>query len=88
MVDFSITESSIKNKSEAFQKALYRHQLTTPDQKMYNPEAMKQLTDINSPGLFEDIRNCLSGGKSLFSRRKEIQEQRVVSLLHIMAYFR
>ena len=88
MVDFSITESTIEKKLEAFQKALYRHQMTTPEQKIYHPETMKQFTDKNSPGLFEDILNCLSGGKSLSSRRKEIQEQRVVSLLHIIAYFR
>ena len=45
MVDFSITESTIEKKLEAFQRALYRHQMTTPDQKIYNPEAMKQFTD-------------------------------------------
>lgn len=83
-----IKESAIEKKLEAFQKALYRHQITTPEQKIYTPEAMKQFTDKNSPGLFEDILNCLSVGKSLSSRRKEMQEQRVVSLLHIMAYFR
>ena len=88
MVDFSVTESTIEKKLEAFQKALYRHQMTKPEQKIYNPETMKQFTDKNSPGPFEDILNCLSGGKSLSSRRKEIQEQRVVSLLHIIAYFR
>ena len=81
MVDFSITESTIEKKLEAFQRALYRHQMTTPDQKIYNPEAMKQFTDKNSPGLFEDILDCLSGGKSLSSSSKEMQEQRVVSPL-------
>ena len=88
MVDFSITESTIEKKLEAFQKALYRHQMTNPEQKIYNPKTMKQFTDKNSPGLLEDILNCLSGGKSLSSSSKEVQEQRVVSLLHIIAYFR
>ena len=45
MVDFSITESTIEKKLEAFQKALYRHQMTTPEQKIYHPETMKQFTD-------------------------------------------
>jgi len=88
MIDFPITESTIEKKLEAFQKALYRHQITIPDQKIYNLEAMNQFTDKNSPGLFEDILNCLSGRKSSSNRRREMQEQRVASLLHIMAYFR
>jgi len=75
MVDFSITESTIEKRLEAFQQALYRHQITTPDQKIYNPEGIRQFTDKNSPGIFEDTLNCLSGRKSLSSRRKRCKSR-------------
>ena len=83
---YSISESTIDKKLEEFQKALYRHQNTTPDTKIYDPDAMQQFTDKNSPGLFQDPLTCITGGKSLTEKRKQLQEQRVVALLHIFAY--
>ena len=81
-------ESSIDRKIEEFQKALYRHQVSNPDTKLYDPSTMKQFADEHSPGLFEDLLRCVTGRRSLSDKRKELQQQRVVSLLHILAYFR
>ena len=38
-------ESYIDEKLDAFQKALYRHEVANPDLKIYNPRAMKQFAD-------------------------------------------
>ena len=84
----SISESTVYKKLDAFQKALYRHEVASPDIKIYNPGTMKQFVDKYSPALFQDLFSCITGGKSLSSKRRELQEQRVVSLLHILAYFR
>ena len=73
---------------ESFQKALYRQQNTNPTQRIYSPEEMKLFTNVHSPGLFQMMLDCISGNKNLKDKRKELQEQRVVSLLHIIAYFR
>ncbi|CAH3108737.1 unnamed protein product [Porites lobata] len=83
-----ITESTIDKKLEEFQKALYRHQVTTPDIKIYDTDSMKQFVNKTSPGLFQDLLTCVTGGKSLSENRRKLQEQRVVALLHILAYFR
>jgi len=74
---------------ESFQKALYKQQNTNPTQRIYSPKEMKLFTDVHSPGLFQMLLDCIqSGNKNLKDKRKELQEQRVVSLLHIIAYFR
>lgn len=83
-----ITESTIDKKLEEFQKALYRHQVTTPDIKVYDTDSMKQFVNKNSPGLFQDLLTCVTGSKNLSDNRRKLQEQRVVALLHILAYFR
>ena len=49
---------------------------------------MKQFVNKNSPGLFQDLLTRVTGGKSLSENRRKLQEQRVVALLHILAYFR
>jgi len=85
---FLFLESTIEKKIEEFQKALYRHQTSSPEEKLYNPEAMKQFTNKNSPGLFQDLLNCITRSENLSKQRKELQEQRVVSLLLVIAYFR
>ena len=61
---------------------------TTPDIKIYDTDSMKQFVNKNSPGLFQDLLTCVTGGKSLSENRRKLQEQRVVALLHILAYFR
>ena len=43
---------------------------------------MKQFVNKNSPGLFQDLLTCVTGGKSLSENRRKLQEQRVVALLH------
>jgi len=73
---------------ESFQKAFYKQQNTNPTQRIYSPEEMKLFTDVHSPGLFQMMLDCISRNKNLKDKRKELQEQRVVSLLHIIAYFR
>jgi len=83
-----ILESTIDKKLEEFQKALYRHQVTTPDIKIYDTDSMKQFVNKNSPGLFQDLLTCVTGSKTLSENRRKLQEQRVVALLHILAYFR
>lgn len=87
-VNSCFSESIIEKKIEEFQKALYRHQTSSPEEKLYNPEAMKQFTNKNSPGLFQDLLNCITRSENLSKQRKELQEQRVVSLLLVIAYFR
>ena len=86
--NYFISESTIDKKLEEFQKALYRHQITTPDIKIYDPHDMQKFTDKNSPELFQDILTCITGGKILTEKRRQLQEQRAVALLHIFAYFR
>lgn len=71
-----ISESKIDKKLEEFQKALYRHQPTTPDTKNYDPDAMQQFTDKNSPGLFQDLLTCITEGRSLTEKRRQLQEDR------------
>ena len=86
----SSLESTIDRQVEAFQKALYQHQHSTPDQKLYSSEEMRKFADKHSPGLFPKLMNCITGKRweSVTSKRRELQEQRVVSILHILAYFR
>ena len=43
---------------------------------VYNPGTMKQFLDKYSPGLFQDLFSCITGGKSLSNKRRELQEQR------------
>ena len=87
-IQLLLSESTIDKKLEEFQKALYRHQITTPDIKIYDPHDMQKFTDKNSLGLSQDILNCITGGKILTEKRRQLQEQRAVALLHIFAYFR
>ncbi|CAH3113680.1 unnamed protein product [Porites lobata] len=82
----SVTKSTIDKKLEEFQKALYRHQVTTPDIKIYDTDSMKQFVNKNSPGLFQDLLTCVTGGKSLSENRRKLQEQRVVAAIHVTAY--
>ena len=73
---------------ESFQKVLYKQQNTNPTQGIYSLEEMNLFADEHSPGFFQMMLDCISGIKNLKDKRKELQEQRVVSLLHIIAYFR
>ena len=69
---------------ESFQKALYKQQNTNPTQRIYSPEEMKLFPDVHSPGLLQMMLDCISGNKNLKDKRKE---QRVVSLVLIIAFF-
>jgi len=64
---------------ESFLKALYRQQNTNPTLRIYSPEEMKLFTDVHSPDLFQMMLDCISENKNLKDKRKELQEQWVVS---------
>lgn len=80
-------ESTTEKLVASFQVALYRQQQANPDKKLYSPEEMETFSDEHSPGLYQQILNCITREKTSTNRRN-LQQQRAVSLMHILAYFR
>ncbi|KAL9965000.1 hypothetical protein ACROYT_G028723 [Oculina patagonica] len=83
----SLSESTIEKLVPSFQAALYRQQQAHPDKKLYSSEEMEKFSDLHSPGLYQQILNSISNKKTS-TKRRNLQQQRAVSLMHIIAYFR
>ena len=82
-----MTGSSLDELVGKFQLALY-HQ-TSRDRPLYEPAAMKEFTAKHAPGLFEMLLSAISSDDPRISPdHQKLQEQRIVVLLHTLAYFR
>lgn len=71
---------------DTFQHALYQHyqEEGTP---LYSPTLMRDFSEEHSPGLFNKLLNSILK-EDTSKERQQLQEQRTVVLLHIIAYFR
>jgi len=79
---------SLESLVEKFQIALHNHYIEggTP---LYNVTEMRDFTEKHAPGLFKLILCSIAReGNSITKNRQSLQDQRVVALLHIIAYFR
>ncbi|KAK3735156.1 hypothetical protein QZH41_020256 [Actinostola sp. cb2023] len=79
---------SLESLVEKFQIALHNHYIEggTP---IYNVTEMRDFTEKHAPGLFKLILCSIAQeGNSITKNRQSLQDQRVVALLHIIAYFR
>ncbi|KAK3745427.1 hypothetical protein QZH41_010251 [Actinostola sp. cb2023] len=81
-------DMSLESLVEKFQIALHNHYIEggTP---LYNVTEMRDFTEKHAPGLFKLILCSIAReGNSITKNRQSLQDQRVVALLHIIAYFR
>ncbi|KAK3744785.1 hypothetical protein QZH41_014775 [Actinostola sp. cb2023] len=81
-------DMSLESLVEKFQIALHNHYIEggTP---LYNVTEMRDFTEKHAPGLFKLILCSIAQeGNSITKNRQSLQDQRVVALLHIIAYFR
>ncbi|XP_048584884.1 uncharacterized protein LOC116604121 isoform X3 [Nematostella vectensis] len=65
-----------------FQIALFRH-YDAESAPLYDPATMRDFAEKNAPGLYSTILNSITRCK-----HSALQEQRTVTLLHTLAYFR
>ena len=73
------------------QLEMFRHYEKTPDKPIFQPKDKMKFCDAHAPGLFQLLLKTITRhDPRLTSKRKALQEQRVVSLIliHIMSYFR
>ena len=71
---------------EAFQLALFQH--NQEDQSpLYSPALMRDFAEEHASGLYDMLLNAIIHNNTSPERR-QLQEQRTVALLHIIAYFR
>lgn len=76
--------TSFEQLVQQFQAALYHTK--TP---LYDTQQMKTFSEKHAPGLWEIIFKAISRNDNRLSEdHANIQRQRVVVLLHILAYFR
>ena len=74
---------------ESVQLALYRH-YNNGGQSLYKPEDMRDFCQTHSPDLFDTLLSSITGqdGRATSKNHTTLQEQRIVELLHTLAYFR
>ena len=74
---------------EKFQLALYRH-YNSGGQSLFQPDDMKQFCQDHSVNLFNILVDSITraDGRPTSKNHTHLQEQRVVGLLHTLAYFR
>ena len=57
--------------------------------KLYNPDLMRPFAESHAPGLYDLLlRSITRNDERVSDKHKDLQEQRVVALLHILSYFR
>ena len=84
---FCITDKpKFEDQLASFQLALFRQQ-EKGSRMLYEPAKMQVFAEENAPGLWQHIEKAIQP-RSASSDRMQLQQQRVVSLLHILAYFR
>ncbi|XP_048588988.1 uncharacterized protein LOC116621555 isoform X2 [Nematostella vectensis] len=70
-----------------FQSSLYEYYETNEGPPLYSPALMRDFVEEHACGLYKIILNLII--KDTTSKeRKQLQEQRTVAILHILAYFR
>ena len=70
------------------QLALYKHYEHNQG-NLYDPQAMQGFVATHSPGLWETLAKAISGDRGVqTTERADLQNRRIVALLHILAYFR
>lgn len=69
--------------------ALYRHYSSGGD-SLYQPGDMRRFCKVHSPGLFDMLLSSITrvDGRPTTKDHSDIQQQRIVGLLHRLAYFR
>lgn len=72
-----------------FQLALYRY-YSNGGQSLYQPEEMRSFCQTHSPHLYDLLLSAITrvDGRAPSKDHKNVQEQRIVGLLHTLAYFR
>ena len=56
---------------------------------LYDPKGIREFAEKHSPGLWESLLKALTGDcGALTSEWADLQNRRIVALLHILAYFR
>jgi len=74
---------------EKFQLALHRH-YNTGRRSLYQPDELKSFCQIHSPHLYDILLISITrvDGRPTQKNHSELQQQRVVVLLHTLPYFR
>lgn len=72
-----------------FQLALYRH-YNSGGQSLFQPDVMRRFCQAHSPHLFDILLGSITraDGRLTSKEHTNLQEQRIVGLLHTLAYFR
>lgn len=72
-----------------FQLALYRH-YNSGGQSLFQPDVMRQFCQAHAPHLFDILLGSITraDGRLTSNNHTNLQEQRIVGLLHTLAYFR
>ena len=89
MIIFLIFIVSFAELVEKFQLALYRH-YNNGGQSLYKPEDMRNFCQTQSPHLYDTLLSSITrqDGRATSKNHTTLQEQRIVGLLHTLAYFR
>lgn len=74
---------------EKFQLALHRH-YNTGGHSLYQSDELKSFCQTHCPRLYDILLSSITrvDGRSTQKNHTELQQQRVVVLLHTLAYFR
>ena len=85
---YFFTLTGIDSLPPDFTKGLLAHCNTGGD-KLYNPDLMRPFAERHAPGLYDLLlRSITRNDDRVSDKHKDLQEQRVVALLHILSYFR
>ena len=81
-------ENSLDKQLKKFQLALYHHYIDK-NSPLYCPEEMKSFAQTHCPGLWDNLLSAITNDRApLTGDRTDLQQKRMVALLHILAYFR
>jgi len=81
-------ENSLDKQVKKFQLSLYHH-YNDKNIPLYSPDEMKSFIQTHCPGLWENLLSAITNDRApLTSDRADLQQKRMVALLHILAYFR
>ncbi len=81
-------ENSIDKQVKKLQLSLYHH-YSDQNSPLYSPAEMKSFVQNHSPGLWENLLSAITNDRApLTADRADLQQKRMVALLHILAYFR
>ena len=84
-----LLENTLDKQVKKFQLSSYHRYNGKQNSSLYSPTEMKSFVQTHSPSLWENLLSDITNYRApLTTNRTDLQQKRMVALLHILAYFR